>query len=88
MPVIQYMPRFKKAYKKLSREWQAQAKDTIRQLAANPAHPSLRSHPVRGAPGVDEASVNMNCRITYERLPGDILRLRMIGNHDVIDKRP
>jgi mRNA-degrading endonuclease YafQ of YafQ-DinJ toxin-antitoxin module len=60
----------------------------MRLLAQNPKHPSLRSKPIQGAKGIYEVSPDMHYRMTYERLPGDILRLRAVGSHDEALKNP
>lgn len=44
-------------------------------------HPGLKSHPVEGAPGIYEASVDDKYRMTYERA-GDTLVMRNVDNHD------
>ena len=54
----------------------------LRFLADDPRHPSLQSKPIRGARGLYEARVDRFYRLTYERLPGDVLRLRVVGRHD------
>ena len=61
---------------------------TLRLLADNPHHPSLHSKKVEGAPGIYEARVDRSYILTYERLPGDILRLRVIGKHDETLRTP
>ncbi len=88
MPEIEYAEIFLSAFKKLPKDVQKKVKKAIRLLAENPKHPSLRSKPVQGAPGIYEASPDMQYRITYERLPGDVLRLRVIGLHDDALKNP
>jgi len=82
MPKIQYTKRFWGVYKKLSSHMQKKVKKTISLLVENPAHPSLRSKPIKGVPGLYEASIDMNYRGTYERLPGDVLLLRVVDEHD------
>jgi addiction module RelE/StbE family toxin len=88
MPEIEWAEYFEKAFRKLSPEIQKKTKKKILLLAENPAHPSLRSKPVKGAPGIYEASIDMNYRMTYERLPGDVLRLRVVATHDVALRNP
>lgn len=88
MPTIEHSDRFIKYLKKVTKQLHGKVAKTICLLAENPAHPSLRSKPVRGAPGIYEASVEMNYRITYERLEGDVLRLRVIGTHDDALRNP
>ena len=88
MPEVEITDRFIKTYKKLPVEIQKKIQKTIRLLGNDPFHPSLRSKPIRGAPGIYEASVDMNYRMTYERLPGDVLRLRVVGPHDKVLDNP
>jgi len=88
MPEVEWTETFEKAYKKLSPEMKKKIKNKIDLLAKNPAHPSLRSKPIRGAPGIYEASIDMNYRLTYERLTEDVLRLRIVGTHDKAIRNP
>lgn len=82
MPEIELTDTFHKGYANLPPEIKKKTKKALRLLSENPRHPSLRSKPIRGAKGIFEARVDRNYRITYERLPGDIFRLRVIGKHD------
>ena len=88
MPKIQLTERFQKSYASLPYMIQDKAKNKLRLLAENPSYPSLQTKPVEGAPGIYEARVDRNYRLTYERLPGDILLLRVIGAHDETLKNP
>ncbi len=88
MPKIRYNETFLKQFNQLPKSIQKKARKTIRLLAENPKHPSLRSKPIQGAKGIYEASLDMHYRLTFERLPGDVLRLRVIGLHDDALKNP
>jgi len=88
MPEVEWTETFEKAFKKLSAEIQKKTKKKILLLAENPFHPSLRTKRIKGAPGIFEASIDMNLRITFERLPGDVLRLRVIAKHDEALRNP
>ena len=88
MPKIEFTESFLRAFNKLPKDVQKKVKKAIRLLAEDPKHPSLRSKPVQGAPGIYEASPDMQYRMTYERLPGDVLRLRVVGLHDDALKNP
>ena len=82
MPEIELAESFKKALSNLPPEIRKKAIKANRLLANDPRHPSLQSKPIEGAPGVYEARVDLHYRMTYERLPGDILRMRVVGRHD------
>ena len=88
MPKIEVSPRFKKSYKKLPQEIQNKVKKTLRFLAENPKHPSLRTKPIQGTRGLFEARIDRGYRLTYERLSGDILLIRVVGEHDKTLKNP
>jgi mRNA-degrading endonuclease RelE of RelBE toxin-antitoxin system len=88
MPKIRTSNRFAKAYHKLPPEIKARVKKALRLLAENIRHPSLHTKPIEGAPGIYEARVDQNYRLTYQRLPGDELLLRVVGKHDETLKRP
>lgn len=88
MPEIELTETFKKYYGDLPGHIQKRAKKALRLLAENPRHSSLRSKPIEGAPGIYEASIDMQYRMTYERLPGDVLSLRVVGKHDEALKNP
>jgi mRNA-degrading endonuclease YafQ of YafQ-DinJ toxin-antitoxin module len=68
-------PDMKEAYRK-----------TLLLLAANPHHPSLRLHPLRGRlQGLHSISINFSYRITLEVLiEGQTLIPIDLGTHDVV----
>ena len=82
MPEIELTDTFRKGYANLPPEIKTKTKKALRLLAENPRHPSLRSKPIEGAKGIFEVRVDRKYRFTYERLHGDILRLRVVGKHD------
>ena len=82
MPKIQLTERFKKCYSDLDKNTQKKVDKAIGFLSEDPRYPSLRSKPIKGAPGIYEASADLVYRITFERLPGDVLNLRVVGKHD------
>ncbi len=88
MPEIEIAESFKKCYRILPEDIKKKVQKALRLLADNPRHPSLRSKPIAGAPGIFEARVDYQYRLTYERLPVDKLRLRVVGNHDETLKNP
>ena len=59
---------------------------TLQLLEANPFHPSLRLHPLRGKlEGLHSVSINLSYRITLELLiqDGQIIPVN-VGDHDVV----
>jgi proteic killer suppression protein len=59
---------------------------TLQVLQANPAHPSLRLHPLRGKlDGLHSVSINLSYRITLELLiqDGKIIPVN-VGDHDAV----
>ena len=88
MPEIDLTDTFKTCYANLPNPIQKKTKKALRLLAENPRHPSLQTKPVEGAPGIYEARIDLGYRMTYERLPGDRLRLRVVGKQDEVLKNP
>jgi mRNA interferase RelE/StbE len=88
MPGIELTDRFKKNFADLPEPIRKKVKKALRLLAENPRHPSLQSKPIQGAPGIYEARVDQFWRLTYERLPEDVLRLRVVGRHDETIRNP
>ncbi len=88
MPEIEFTESFWRDYHKLPKDIQKKVSKAIRLLAEDPKHPSLRSKSIKGAPGIYEASPDMQYRMTYERLTGNVLRLRVVGLHDDALKNP
>ena len=59
---------------------------TLQVLEANPDHPSLRLHPLRGKlDGLHSVSINLSDRITLELLiqDGQIIPVN-VGDHDAV----
>lgn len=59
---------------------------TLQILEANPSHPSLRLHALRGKfDGLHSVSINLSYRITLELLiqDGKIIPVN-VGNHDAV----
>jgi len=59
---------------------------TLQLLEANPAHPSLRLHPLRGKfEGLHSVSINISNRITLELLIQDRQIIPVnVGDHDAV----
>lgn len=88
MPKVKASPRFKRAFKRLPPELQAKVIKALQLLAENPRHPSLQTKPVQGIRGIYEARVDQSYRMTYQRLPDDVLLIRVVGKHDETLKKP
>jgi mRNA-degrading endonuclease RelE of RelBE toxin-antitoxin system len=88
MPKIESSQRFKDAYRNLPPEIQAKVKKALRLLAENLRHPSLQTKPIQGVLGIYEARVDQSYRMTYERLPGNVVRMRIVGKHDEALRHP
>lgn len=79
-------PRFDRAYKKLSEELKTRFKNKMRLLESSSlTHPSLRVKKIKGTGYIWEASIDMNHRITFEKVQGGI-KLRVIGKHTILEK--
>ena len=88
MPRIKFTRRFLRSFARLPTAVQEKVKQKITQLAENPRHPSLQTKPIQGAPGIYEAGVDRDYRMTYEREADDTLLLRVVGKHDEALKKP
>jgi len=88
MPKIQLTDRFFALYSSLPSPIRKKIDRQINLLADNPRHSTLQTKTVQGTNGIYEAWVDINYRLTYERLPGDILLLRVVAKHDDVLKNP
>ena len=88
MPKIRFTRRFLKSFARLPAALQEKIKKQIALLAENPRHHSLQSKPIQGAPGICEARVDIDYRMTYERDADDTLVLRVVAKQDVALKNP
>ena len=88
MPKIRFTRRFLKSFARLPAAVQGKIKKQIALLAEDPLHPSLQSKPIQGAPGIYEARVDNDYRMTYERDAEDLLMLRVVAKHDEALKNP
>jgi addiction module RelE/StbE family toxin len=88
MPKIKFTRRFLKSYASLPPSVQEKVKKQIILLSENPRHPSLQTRPIQGVPGINEARVDIDYRMTYEHDASDTLVLRVVGKHDEALKKP
>jgi len=88
MPKIKFTRRFLKSFARLPVAVQEKIKKQITLLAENPRHPSLQTKPIQGVPGIYEARVDSDYRMTYQRDTDDTLVLRVVGKHAEALKKP
>ncbi|MBU4226074.1 MAG: type II toxin-antitoxin system RelE/ParE family toxin [Chloroflexi bacterium] len=88
MPEIETSERFEASYEELPEEIRKKVLKAMRLLAANPRHPSLQTRPIQSFKGIYEARVDIDYRMTYERLPNDVLLIRTVARHDEALKNP
>ena len=88
MPKIKFSKRFLKSFARLPKTVREKIKKQIALLAENPRHPSLQTRPIQGVTGIYEARVDVDYRMTYERMADDTLVLRVVGKHDQALKNP
>ncbi len=75
---------FVKDYLRLSPQVQGRVEKAIKLLVRNIQHPSLRAKRVQGTKRIWEARVTRQYRLTFEICPGNVLRLRRVGTHDIL----
>jgi len=81
---IEYSPRFLKRFYKLPKNIAAMAVKKEELFKANPLHPSLRLHSLRGKfRGYWSISVNQNYRIIFRRTSSGNVLFVSIGKHDI-----
>ncbi len=79
---IQYLPKFKKQYKKLPKEFQAQFDERIRLFMIDPTLPKLRVHPLKGKfAGYWSMNVNGDVRALYIMKGDTLIIFALIGTH-------
>lgn len=81
---VTFTPSFKKRLRKKPMQMQAAIVECVRRVIEDPRHPGLRTHRLRGTPGVWEASVDRGNRLTFHREPGGGLVFRNHCHHDIL----
>ena len=80
--IIQYLPKFKKQYKKLPIKFQKKFDDRLQLFMINPTSPQLRAHPLKGNyAGYWSMSVNGDIRALYIMQGENIIIFALIGSH-------
>jgi addiction module RelE/StbE family toxin len=86
MVKITYTKRFKKNYKKFSKQDKDLIKNKIKTLSKDIMHPSLRTKKIKGTDGLFECSVNISIRIIWSYYDNEIIILLDVGHHDILKK--
>ena len=80
--IIQYLPKFKKQYKKLPIKLQKQFDNRLRLFIKDPISPQLRVHPLKGNyAGYWSMSVSGDVRALYLISGDSIIIFALIGSH-------
>lgn len=79
---IQYLPTFKKQYKKLPPKLQEQFDARLRLFLDDPTAPQLRVHPLKGTfAGYWSMNVNGDLRALYRLVGDELVIFALIGTH-------
>jgi len=79
---IQYLPRFKKQYRKLPAELQDQFAQRLYLFVEDPTNPKLRVHPLKGKfVGYWSMNINGDLRAIYFKQEDTIIIFALIGTH-------
>ena len=79
---IQYMPKFKKQYKKLPKKFQLQFDERIHLFSLDPTNPKLRVHPLKGKfAGYWSMDVSGDIRALYIKRGEELIIFGLIGTH-------
>lgn len=79
---IQYLPKFKKQYKKLPKKFQSQFDERLQLFLNDPIDPKLRVHPLKGKyAGYWSMSVNGDIRALYIIKDETLIIFALIGSH-------
>lgn len=88
MAKIKLSRRFLDAYAALPADIRKKVDKALAFLKVNPRHPSLQTKPVKGYQGFYEARVDINYRMTYVRLPDDVVEMSYVDTHDKALRNP
>ena len=79
---IQYMPKFKKQYKKLPKKFQLQFDERVHLFELDPINPKLRIHPLKGKfAGYWSMDVSGDLRALYINRGEELIIFGIIGTH-------
>jgi mRNA-degrading endonuclease RelE of RelBE toxin-antitoxin system len=80
---------FDKQFKKLPQDIKASLKDVFNDLLKDPRPPGLRFEKLKGykKPDIYTVHITGNYKLSFE-IDGSQAKLRCVGNHNEIDRRP
>jgi len=79
---IQYMPKFKKQYKKLPNKFQQQFDERLQLFLLDPTNPKLRVHPLKGNfAGYWSMDISGDIRALYIKRGEELIIFGLIGTH-------
>ena len=79
---IQYMPKFKKQYKKLPKKFQLQFDERVHLFSLDPTNPQLRVHPLKGNfAGYWSMDVSGDIRALYIKRGEELIIFGLISTH-------
>lgn len=79
---FQYLPRFKKQYRKLSLTVREQFANRLKLFIEDPTHPQLRIHPLKGKyAGYWSMNINGDVRAIYCQPEDTLIIFALIGTH-------
>lgn len=82
MMTIQYLPKFRKQYKKLPKKIQSQFDERLQLFIIDPTDPRLRIHPLKGDHGgYWSMNVNGDIRALYTLKGEAVIIFALIGSH-------
>ncbi len=79
---IQYIPKFKKQYKKLPSKLQHQFDERLKLFVRDPTNPILRNHPLKGSySGYWSINISGDLRAIYLKSGDELVIFALIGTH-------
>jgi len=83
---IRYSPKFKRQYKKLSKEVKTRAEKMEAVFRKDPFDPRLKTHKLHGSEeGFMSFSVDYSCRIIFEFYDAETAIFYEVGTHDIYE---
>lgn len=80
--IVDFTKNFRRQYQKLSVKVQYQFDDRLKLFLADPAHPTLRTHPLRGRYlGYWSMNVSGDLRALYVERGDELVLFALVGTH-------